>query len=170
MPIALLILANILFWLVVQLGAAAVGTRLAPKRFNPRNPGFRERSWERGGRLYERVFRVRVWKDLLPDGAAWFRGGFPKATLRQADPAYVERFIRETCRGEAVHWAVVLCGPLSLLWNPPWAGGVMLFYGLAANLPCILIQRYNRLRLRRVRIRKRRSACKPRCQTTSNFA
>ncbi|MCF7734052.1 MAG: hypothetical protein K9N23_20380 [Akkermansiaceae bacterium] len=35
-------------------------------------------------------------------------------------------------------------------WNSWWADAVMAAYAIAANLPCILAQRYNRLRLRRL--------------------
>ena len=36
------------------------------------------------------------------------------------------------------------------LWNPCWADLVMVAYALAANLPCILAQRYNRSRFQRL--------------------
>jgi glycosyl-4,4'-diaponeurosporenoate acyltransferase len=48
-----------------------------------------------------------------------------------------------------VHWAVLALSGLFFLWNPWWAGMVMIAYAAAANLPCILIQRYNHLRLAR---------------------
>jgi glycosyl-4,4'-diaponeurosporenoate acyltransferase len=33
------------------------------------------------------------------------------------------------------------------LWNPPWAVAVMFIYATVANVPCLLVQRYNRARL-----------------------
>jgi glycosyl-4,4'-diaponeurosporenoate acyltransferase len=39
------------------------------------------------------------------------------------------------------------CGPLFLLWNPPLAAGLLVGYGVVANLPFIAIQRYNRFRI-----------------------
>jgi len=33
------------------------------------------------------------------------------------------------------------CGPLFALWNPPLAAGLLVGYGVVANLPFILIQR-----------------------------
>ena len=38
------------------------------------------------------------------------------------------------------------CGPLFVLWNPPLAAGLLIGYGVVANLPFIVIQRYNRFR------------------------
>jgi glycosyl-4,4'-diaponeurosporenoate acyltransferase len=70
------------------------------------------------------------------------------------DLDYLERFGRETCRGEAVHWVVLLCASLFFLWNPWWAGLAMVVYALIVNVPCILAQRYNRIRLARVRQRR----------------
>jgi glycosyl-4,4'-diaponeurosporenoate acyltransferase len=154
LPPAWLIVINILAWLVIHLGVAWAGTRLPARWFRPGDWWYRERAWERGGRFYERAAGIRRWKDRLPDGAALFAGGFRKASLRAVTPEYLERFARETCRGEAVHAVVLLGAGLFFLWNPPWAGWVMVAYALLANLPCMLAQRYNRLRLRRLRERR----------------
>ncbi len=150
LPVVCIIFANISGWLAMHLLVAWAGTRLPADCFNERRFPFRSRKWESGGRLYESVFRIRVWKDLLPDGAAWFRGGFPKAVLRSRKRAYLARFVKETCRGEAVHWMVMAASPLFFIWNPPGVGAIMIAYGVMVNLPCILIQRYNRNRLLRL--------------------
>ena len=42
-------------------------------------------------------------------------------------------------------------GPLFALWNPAPIAVVMLVYGVGINLPFVAIQRYNRLRVTRVR-------------------
>lgn len=150
LPVIWLIVVNILGWLVLHLLIAWAGTRLTAERFNGNRFLYRSRTWEAGGRFYERWFRIRQWKDALPDGATWFRGGFPKAALRSHDREYLARFVKETCRGETVHWVVMLAAPLFFIWNPPGAGAIMLVYGVLANLPCIVIQRYNRNRLNRL--------------------
>ena len=51
---------------------------------------------------------------------------------------------------ELAHWAVIALAPLFFLWNPPWAGWVMVGYALLASAPFIVAQRYNRFRLRRL--------------------
>jgi glycosyl-4,4'-diaponeurosporenoate acyltransferase len=93
-------------------------------------------------------------KDRLPDAARWFDGGFAKGSLAAHDPAYLRRFIRETWRGELCHWFALGCVPVFFLWNPWWADMVMVGYAMMANIPCILAQRYNRLRLRRLLARQ----------------
>jgi glycosyl-4,4'-diaponeurosporenoate acyltransferase len=40
------------------------------------------------------------------------------------------------------------------LWNPWWGDAVIIVYAIGANLPCILAQRYNRLRLRHLLARR----------------
>ena len=149
-PVLWLIIINVLGWLFIHISFAWVGTRLPAALFRPHGWICRPRPWENRGRLYDRLFHVRAWKDRLPDGAALFRGGFRKKSLHTRDPEYLDRFVVETCRGELVHWAVFAAALLFFLWNPPWAGGVMVLYGAAANLPCIIALRYNRIRLQRL--------------------
>jgi len=149
LPARWVVTVDVLAWLVIHLGVACGMTRLPAARFSPHGRLLRIRRWERDGRLYETVFRVRAWKDLLPDGAALFRGGFRKRTLRSSSPDYLARFVRETCRGELTHWIVLCCAPLFFLWNPWWVGLIMIAYASVANLPCVLVQRYNRIRLER---------------------
>ncbi len=149
MPIELstgwIIALNIGGWIVIQVGLAWAFTRMPVAWFRPASP----RGWERNGRVYERLLGIKHWKDRLPDAARWFRGGFAKGHLARRDPAYWQRFIRETWRGELCHWCALACAPLFFLWNPWWGDLVIVAYALTANLPCILAQRYNRARLQR---------------------
>jgi glycosyl-4,4'-diaponeurosporenoate acyltransferase len=144
------VLVNILAWLIFHLGVAYLGMRMAPGRFNPAGWMFRERRWERNGLVYETVFAIKAWKSMLPDGAALFSQGFRKKSLQDSQGDYLSRFVIETCRAEIVHWIVLGCSLLFFMWNSWLIGFFMVAYGILANLPCILAQRYNRLRLVRV--------------------
>lgn len=155
--IVFLVVANTLAWLVIHLGFAWGGTRLPPGCFHPEAWWFRPRPFERDGRFYGRWFGIRRWKDLVPDGAGWFKGGFRKGGLGATDNAYFERFIVETCRGEFVHWMVFAAGLLFFLCNPPGVGLAMMLYAAIANVPCILIQRYNRVRMRQLLDRRNKT-------------
>jgi glycosyl-4,4'-diaponeurosporenoate acyltransferase len=42
------------------------------------------------------------------------------------------------------------CFPVFFIWNPLWACFVMVAYALAANVPFIIVQRYNQLVLTRI--------------------
>lgn len=145
------------FWVavlnVIGIPAAHFGlswwfTRMPAAWFRPGGVPFRAWPGESSG-FYERVFRIKSWKHLLPDAAGWF-GGFAKRRLRGRDPGYLLLFQIETCRGEAAHWAqwIVISG--FVVWTPwPWAL-VLPVYAALSNLPCILLQRHNRLRLDKV--------------------
>lgn len=143
LPIGWVVALNVLGWPIIQLGLAWGWTRLPAHHLHP--PA--ARPFEDRGRFYQRVFGIRRWKDRLPDGASWLSGGFAKARLVQHNAAYLERFIRETWRGELCHWCALAFVPLFLLWNPWWGDLIIVTYAIAANLPCILVQRYNRARM-----------------------
>lgn len=146
LPIVWIITLNVCGWILLQWGMAWGFTRLPGALFG--SPSLWP--WERGGRLYERLAGVRFWKHRLPDGASWFVGGFAKRQLASGhDAEYLRRFARETRRGELCHLAVILCTPLFLLWNPLWAMPIHAAYALVANLPCLVVQRYNRGRMLR---------------------
>lgn len=151
-------MANVVTWPLLHLMISWFFTKLPGTRFDPNSWLYREKRCERGGSIYESFFRVKVWKGKLPDAAAWFAGGFPKRKILSRDVTYLNAFVRETCRGEGAHWVTVACCPLFFLWNPLWADVVMVVYALAANVPCIVVQRYNRLVLRRLIIGRRARA------------
>jgi len=153
MPIGWLIALNVFGWPVIHIVVAAIFTRLPATRFNPHSWLFRPRRWETNSRPYQRIFSVKSWKALLPDGAPWFRG-FSKRNLAGRGDVYLARFVRETCRSESAHWVMLLGAGIFFLWNPLWADVVMVGYAIIANLPCILAQRYNRVRLMRVLARR----------------
>jgi glycosyl-4,4'-diaponeurosporenoate acyltransferase len=150
LPIVWIVVLNVAGWLVIQLGLAWAFTRMPVEWFNPGPPHV----WEEGGRFYERSFAIKRWKARLPDAARWFDGGFAKGELTGRDSDYWRRFSRETWRGELCHWFAIGCAPVFFLWNPWWGDLIIVAYALAANLPCILAQRYNRLRLLRVLSRR----------------
>ena len=146
LSIVWVITLNVAGWLAIQMGFAWAFTKMPVTWFNPGKVS----AWEQSGRFYEGVFRIKHWKDRLPDAARWFGGGFAKGTLNGADPDYLRRFIRETWRGELCHWFALACAPVFFLWNPWWGDAIIVGYAVTANLPCILAQRYNRARFQRL--------------------
>ena len=105
-----------------------------PGPFDPEKRLFRSRKWEQNGRIYT---KLAIEKELPGSGAV------------TADQAAA--LVQETCRAELVHGASCLLG-LAFLWLwPGWGGAIVLaVWVLLANLPFILIQRYNRPRLMRL--------------------
>ena len=154
LPVLWIVLLNVLAWLVIQLGLAWMMIRIPANRFNPRSALARLWNWECSGRGCEKFLAIKRWKDRLPDAAGWFKGGFPKASLRAHTPDFLELFLRETWRGELTHWLALLTLPLFAIWNPGWGVAVNAAYAVVLNVPCILAQRYNRGRFLRVLERK----------------
>ena len=116
---------------------------LVPRHLFERDSWFtRPRPCEREGRAYEQI-HIRQWKDHVPEVGA-------KRVLRGRSRSSLERFIVETRRAEYVHLAIAAITPVFALWNPPLLMVAMVSYAVAANVPCIAIQRYNRARLYRL--------------------
>jgi glycosyl-4,4'-diaponeurosporenoate acyltransferase len=136
-------------WAVWSAIAGYAAHRVPVERLGRDRFPFRLSEVERGGRVYARL-RIKRWKRLLPEAGDLFAGGFSKRHLARRDRSYLERFVAETRRAELTHWLILAAGPLFFLWNPWWLGLAMVGYAAAANVPCLLTQRYNRVRLLRL--------------------
>jgi glycosyl-4,4'-diaponeurosporenoate acyltransferase len=150
----ILIAVNTFGWLVLQLGIAWGVTKMNARHFANDGGAYAVRAWEIG--FYRRWLRIRRWKGMLPDGAPWVGGSFRKKHLAGRDTAYLRQFALETRRGEAAHWLSFACFPVFFLWNPHWAWIVMALYAAAANLPCVVVQRYNREAVRLLLLHRER--------------
>ncbi len=157
LPLVWIVILNVVLWPVIQMALAWGFTRMPVCWFNPPATPASETAAR-----YENLLFIKQWKSLLPDGAAWIGGAFAKREMRSADPAYLQRFIAETRRGELCHLSAFLFVPLFFLWNPWWGNCVIIAYALIANLPCIIVQRYNRIRMRHLLARINKTHDKPR--------
>ena len=149
LPIWGVIVANCVGIPAVHLLLAWFALRLPQSHFDPESFWYREHRWERGGVTYQQLFRVRNWKRLLPDGAAWLKG-MGKANLASTDVTYLRSFLAETCRGEWSHWMQMIAISGFVVWNPWPANLVIVVYAVVSNLPCIVNLRHVRVRMRRV--------------------
>jgi glycosyl-4,4'-diaponeurosporenoate acyltransferase len=145
-----MLILDIVGWLCINLGVSGLISRFPSESFSSLSWLYRQRDWERHGRIYEGLFRIKKWKGWLPDGAVVSRKAFRKKRLMNSELAYLEKFIQETCRAELLHLIVFLFCPIFFIWNPWYVGIIMIVYAAATNLPCIIAQRYNRIRLKRV--------------------
>lgn len=144
--ILLILTLNVLGWPAIHLALARYFLSLPDAYFAQDSWLTRERSFEQSGTLYRRVFAVQQWKGLLPDGAPWL-GGRAKKRVATRQVQGLKIFLIETRRAEVSHWCMLLCTPIFYLWNPAWACALITLYGLSANLPCILVQRANRIKV-----------------------
>jgi glycosyl-4,4'-diaponeurosporenoate acyltransferase len=139
----------VLGWPIIQIAVSAIFLRLPRSIFESDSWITREWGWERRGKFYRARFAVHRWKAYLPDGAPWL-GGSSKKHLHGRTRSSLYDFAAETRRAECAHWCMLMCTPVFFLWNPLWACFVMSAYGIAGNLPCILAQRANRLKIDRI--------------------
>jgi glycosyl-4,4'-diaponeurosporenoate acyltransferase len=155
LPNAALVVVDIVAWAAFH-AATGYAVHRAPLRWFEHDTWLtRPRPWEREGRAYEHL-GIRRWKDRLPEAGGLFAGGTSKRHVPAPTDAGLARLATETRRAEWGHWSAAACGPLFVLWNPPWIAAVMVLYAVAVNAPFIAIQRYNRLRVGRVLDRRTR--------------
>lgn len=136
---------------LAAIGAASflVG-RLLPKSWlhEDRFP-FSTFDFEQQGKLYEKL-KIKFWQNKLPDMSRLFTRLMPAKKMNAETLREMPLMIKETCVAELIHLLLPLAGLYCLrLW--PGTGGVIVtvLYFLG-NLPFVLIQRYNRPRLRRL--------------------
>jgi glycosyl-4,4'-diaponeurosporenoate acyltransferase len=156
LPAMWVIVFNVLGWLIIHGIASWWGHRQDVRHFYQDRFPYRLLHREHQGKVYERRLFIKKWKAWLPDGAAWFTGGFAKKRLQSADADYLQRFVWETRRAEWTHWLTMVPTPLFFWWNDFWGSVVIVGYAILANVPCILVQRYNRARLLHVLEQKKR--------------
>lgn len=133
------------------MGIVFIVLRIPARGFHPNGVVFRQRHFEKEGLLYVKHLKIKQWKKYAPDGAAFSKKrGFPKKKLKEVSISYLNRFFLETCRAETAHWILIGVAPLFFLWNRFWVGWFMIGYAVVQNLPLIMIQRYNRIRFRRI--------------------
>ena len=148
LPVGWTLALCFLVWTAIQVSAALLCFHLPNRFFNPENALFRSYHWERGGDIYKRLFRIRRWKHLLPDGASvWKRRGYKKKKLTNFTPENLNRYRIESARGELTHWLAIVPFWVFGFFVPPSVIGLMFLYAVIINVPCILAQRYNRPRM-----------------------
>lgn len=137
----------ILFFVIVGLHilASCISNSLSYSQLASLRLHLATQDWEDEGEIYHRFFRIRKWKDHVPTA-----GPFDKSRLRSLEGDYLSLFILETVRAEVAHTLCLASCCLALLvYTKPYSICIPLFFTLI-NLPCIMIQRYNRPRLERV--------------------
>lgn len=147
-----MIVINTSFWLVCCFGMAYV-VRLFPKSFYEKNHWFfKEHPFEK--KLYRKI-HIDRWKGKLPEwGKVW---KFEKKNLnKELSIKYVDQFIVETYFAEIGHLGMAILGFACIAVNPRDYAMMALIcsiINLFIQIPFCIIQRYNRPRLVRLKLR-----------------
>lgn len=141
-----IIISYFILWPIIMISSSYIFFLFPREWFRPNSFLFKQKNWELGGKIYEKVFFAKKWKKFLPDGAAVFKGGFRKKNMASSSKEYISDFILESCRAEISHILPIFLSFLFALYNPPHIVAIMFVFALIVNLPCIIVQRYNRIR------------------------
>jgi glycosyl-4,4'-diaponeurosporenoate acyltransferase len=145
------IVLNSVVWMLTHYLAGQVITLTSYRIHNPGRFPYRTMPCETES-LYRRLFLITLWKRFLPEGSVIFFGGFNlKKVESMAESGKIERYMRESCKAELIHLLDLGLIPLTLFFNYWWGHIIVVVALTAVNIPCILSQRYNRLRLQRYR-------------------
>ncbi len=144
---------NLLVFILFSVILTLLAEKMPHGLYNYKKWLYRERKWEDGGRLYERVFFVKKWKAHLPDIGDFLKWRFSKKHLVDVRTDYIRRFLTESCKAELTHWMIILSSFLFIFWGGLVTFSRILLLAMVLNGPYIIIQRYNRPRL--VRLLKR---------------
>lgn len=117
--------------------------------FNPEKKLYQPHKWEKGGKVYNDYLLINKWKDLVPQHIG--KDGFSKDHLDDVSIEYLDEFIMETCRAEWNHTVNSFFVIILFLINRFWIAFVLTILLFLLNLPFLVIQRYNRFRLQKLR-------------------
>jgi glycosyl-4,4'-diaponeurosporenoate acyltransferase len=148
------LLSSALGWLGWSLLVGALANQLPLTMLAHDSWLTRPRPWGEEAPAYERALGIRRWKRWLPDAGGALPGGVAKAGLACRHQPSLERLLLETRRAELVHLALWPFWLVTALWLPPRGVLINLVFATLFNLPCLWVQRYNRLRLSRILVER----------------
>ncbi|MEB7725233.1 glycosyl-4,4'-diaponeurosporenoate acyltransferase CrtO family protein [Mammaliicoccus fleurettii] len=144
------IIYNALYWFIVQMIIAQLGTRISYKFLEKDNKYFRSWNFEKEGQLWQQLVKVQYWKDHLPDGQHINSDIKSKSTFDLSKNVNeIQQFILETRRAEIVHMLSIF-SVIAFYKSSKSVKIINFAYVVIANVPCMIVQRYNRPKLIRI--------------------
>lgn len=141
---------NALLWGMLHLLVSFFMFKVKDKHYKDTPLDLRSYPFENEGMFWEKLTRVKRWKDQLPEGSTFFKSSYDKSMLQDHTRKTIDKFYIETNRAELTHWITMLLTPIVLIFNPRWTYGIHIMYAILSNLPFIIIQRYNRPRFKKI--------------------
>ncbi len=138
------------YLITISILSFLIGRCLPSSWFHAEQFPYRSFRFEKDGSIYN-ALHIRKWQNKLPDMSKLFPKLMPSKSLKGDMKYQLPLMLRETCVAEFVH--MLLCiASLYCRRLYPGSGGVIIIciYIVVFNLPYILIQRYNRPRLKRI--------------------
>lgn len=138
---------NLLVFIFISLAMTFICEKIPKKIYYYKKWLFRERKWEKEGKIYDKLFKVKKWKAKLPDISDFMKWRFNKKHLGEVDNNYLSTFLTESCKAEFTHWMIILSTLLFNIWSDIQSFVLIFLIAFILNMPYIIIQRYNRPRL-----------------------
>lgn len=158
LPLYKVIVINVILGILWHVAMFILCVARHQNSFSPDKKMYRPCKWEKDGKLYADLLKINRWKDFLPQHVG--KDGFSKEHLENISLAYIDQFIRETCRGEWNHAMNCLFALILFILNHFGIALILTFLLLLGNVPFIIIQRYNRFRLQKLRRLIIRKTCR----------
>ncbi len=147
------LMRSLLYLGLLGLFSYFTGEALPREWMNEETAFFRPRHWERRGKVYE-IFQIKKWKLKLIDMSKIMKTSNVRKEIKgEVTVENLTALIKETCIAELSHW--FLCVGSVFVYNfwDNWVGGLVWLLYVIGNFPFIMIQRYNRPNLQRLRER-----------------
>lgn len=146
-----------LFWSVfylvlISLLSHVVGELLPRKWFREEKFPYRAYAWEKDGKIYDKL-KIKKWKTKVPDLSKLFQYMVPKrvTSFHNVKSSDFDRILKETCVAEFIHAANCVIAFFVILIAKNIFGILFYILYVFGNIPFIMIQRYNRPHLRRLK-------------------
>lgn len=144
-----LIFINSISWFTTHIIISLLSANI-PDIYFQHNKLFKTFKFERSGKIWNELFKVKKWKSFLPDGSILIKNSYSKSELKDFRISTLNKLIIEMRRAEFTHWISILPLPLFFLFNPHYGRWINALYALVSNLPFIITQRYNRPKLEKI--------------------
>lgn len=126
--------------------------RIFPRKWIRENAfPFRSFAFEKGGKIYEKI-KIRKWKTKFPDASVLLHKIIKKIPIKRMENRSANKvsiLIKESCVAEATHVIALVLGFVCLRIKRGFGGAILSILYALPNIPPILIQRYNRPRLKK---------------------
>lgn len=138
---------NLIIFTFFSIIITYLSTRLPDKLCFYKKWLYKERKWERGGRFYQDIFKVKKWKNCMPELGDFIKAIYPKKYIKNHDRETLLIYLTESCKAELTHFAIIASTFTFHLWSDFTTATIIFIIAFFLNMPYIIIQRYNRPRI-----------------------
>ncbi len=135
----------VIYTAAIGVGSFVLGRLMPISWFHEDCFPYRGYLWEREGKVYQ-ALGIRKWQNKVPDMSKIFPQIMQEKKMTHHYQEDLPLMIKETCIAEFIHVLLCIAGLAYIgIWPGIWGKIISVLY-ILANIPYILIQRYNRPR------------------------